>query len=83
MPILTRFLDLLCCILSELIAYGTEDATSKLILFSKTFLCSAEYWGSHGPSSGSTGPVEACCKCLDNKGIMRMALMDLSKAYDC
>ena len=26
--------------------------------------------------------VEACRKCLDNKGIMAMVLVDLSKAYD-
>ena len=27
--------------------------------------------------------LEAFCKCLDNKGIMGMVLMDVSKAYDC
>ena len=27
--------------------------------------------------------LKACRKCLDNKGIMGMVLMDLSKTYDC
>ena len=27
--------------------------------------------------------IESCRNCLDNKGVMGMVLMDLSKAYDC